>query len=157
MGFEKVDSMPLNSTDFRLDSEYCTLLLFNLMNTSMMIAQLLGPIYLAIGVGMLVNCDHYKKMYDEVMKSKGMMYLGGVGALLVGLLILRVHGMWMSDWSVVITIIGWLATLKGLGLLIIPQQFLGWNKWVLSSQGMMVAKVLVWVLGLGLTYAGYVM
>lgn len=122
-----------------------------------MVAQILGPVYLSVGVGMLVSCDHYKKMYEEVMKSKTMMYFGGLVAMVVGVAILRVHSMWMSDWTVVVTLIGWLATLKGLFLLVIPEKFLSWNKWVLSSNGMMFAKVVALLLGLGLTYAGYMM
>ena len=125
------------------------------MNYAMLVAEILGPVYLAVGVGMLVSCDHYKKMFDEVMKSKTMMYFGGVLALVVGILILRVHSMWMQGWTVLVTLVGWLAVLKGLCLLVIPEQFMSWNKWVTQPNGMMFAKVVALVLGLVFTYFGY--
>jgi len=127
------------------------------MAYALLVAQLMGPLYLAVGIGMFVSSDHYKKMYDEVMKNRSMLYFSGLIATVAGLLILRVHSEWTSDWTVVITLIGWLALLKGVFLLIIPQQFVGWNKWVLSENGMMISKLIVLILGAGLTYFGYFM
>lgn len=127
------------------------------MSYALLVAQLMGPLYLAIGIGMFVSSDHYKKMYDEVLKNPSMLYFGGLVAFVAGLLVLRVHAEWTSNWTVVITLIGWLALLKGVFLLIIPQQFVRWKKWVLSENGMLTSKLIVLILGVGLTYFGYFM
>lgn len=127
------------------------------MSNALLVAQLLGPIYLTIAIGMFVSQDYYKKMYEEMLKSRMMMYVGGIMAFLIGLLILRVHNVWTADWTVVVTIIGWLALLKGVCLLVIPQKFLGWNAWVKNAKGLLVAEILAFLLGIGLTYVGYFM
>ncbi|MGE3279056.1 MAG: hypothetical protein AB7J40_04700 [Candidatus Altimarinota bacterium] len=127
------------------------------MSDALLVVQLLGPLYLAIAVGMFVSPDHYKKMYDEIMKNRPMLYFSGLLAFFVGFLILRSVGMWASGWMAIVSLIGWAAVLKGACLLIIPEQFLDWNKWVTKANGMMWVKLIVLFFALLVMYLGYVM
>jgi len=95
------------------------------MYNALLIASFIGPLYLAVGVGLLTSPGHYEKMYKDFMKSEALIYLGGIMALLFGLIILHLHNEWHKDWRVLITLIGWLGTLKGIGLLAVPDWFLG--------------------------------
>ncbi len=63
--------------------------------------------------------------------------------------------MWVADWSVLVTLIGWAATIKGLGLLLVPEQFMDFSKSLMKGGFMSVAKVAALLLGLALTYVGY--
>lgn len=127
------------------------------MSDALLVVQLLGPLYLAIAVGMFVSPDHYKKMYDEIMKSRTMWYFSGLIAFFVGFLILRTVGMWASGWMAFVSFIGWAALLKGACLLVIPDQFIEWNSWVKKANGMMWVKLIVLVFALIVMYLGYVM
>lgn len=100
------------------------------MDTSMFIAQLLAVVYLAVGLGLLLSGDYYKKAMAEMVKSHATMYLGGVMALLAGFLIVSFHNVW-EGWPILVTLIGWLALVKGLVLLIFPEWMMDWSsKWV---------------------------
>jgi len=92
------------------------------MDTSIFLAKLIGPILAVIGLGLLINRATYQAVAEEVVKSRVQLYLSGVLALTAGLAIVLSHNEWDLSWQVIITIIGWLAILRGLLRLLIPQQ-----------------------------------
>jgi uncharacterized protein YjeT (DUF2065 family) len=89
--------------------------------TDAQIFQVLGIVYLAVGIGMLINPDFYKKLMSEFSENPPSMYLSGLAALVIGYLLVRFHNIWPSDWPVIITIFGWVALIKGLFLLLLPK------------------------------------
>jgi uncharacterized protein YjeT (DUF2065 family) len=89
--------------------------------TDTQIFQLLGIIYLAVGIGMLTTPDFYKKLIKDFTENPLAIYLGGLAALAIGFLLVSFHNIWVRDWSVIITIIGWAALIKGLFLIILPK------------------------------------
>lgn len=125
------------------------------MNTSLLIAQVLGPIYLAVAIGVLTNKKHYEKVFKEYLKHEVCLYMGGILALIVGLLIVQAHNVWVKDWTLLVTLIGWIATIKGVWLLAFPEmakkQSELWIKGKLTVTGGSVALLL----GLVFTYFGY--
>ncbi len=86
------------------------------------LAKLIGPILVVIGVGVLLNRAGYQAVAEEVVKSRVQLWLSGVLALTAGLAIVLAHNEWDLSWQIVITIIGWLAILRGLLRLLFPQQ-----------------------------------
>ncbi len=90
------------------------------MDASQFIAQMLGPTYLALGVGGFVNRKHFMGLIDGFKASYAVILISGILALLVGLLMLRFHNLWVADWRVIITVFAWIALLKGLMLLVLP-------------------------------------
>ncbi len=127
------------------------------METSIFIAKLLGLAYTVIGLGMLLNGKYYKKQFDAMMKEAGVWYLGGVMALLVGYLIVSAHNVWEGSWVVLITIIGWMALLKGLLLLLFPAWFMDWSAGLFKkSKTMSTWGIFALVLGLVFVYFGFI-
>ncbi len=47
-------------------------------------------------------------------------------AIIIGLLNILFHNVWESDWRLIITLIGWLHLLTGLGLFIFPKKTVFW-------------------------------
>jgi hypothetical protein len=92
------------------------------MDTSIFLAKLIGPILAVIGLGLLINRAGYQAVAEEVVKSRVQLWLSGVLALTAGVAIVLSHNEWDLSWEVIITIIGWLAILRGLLRLLIPQQ-----------------------------------
>jgi hypothetical protein len=84
------------------------------------IFQLLGILYLAVGIGILINSAFYKKLMAVFSENPPALYLSGLAALVMGYLLVRFHNTWPSDWPVIITIIGWAALIKGLFLILLP-------------------------------------
>ena len=90
------------------------------MNTANFVAALIGPIYIVVGIGIFLNPNHYSKIIKEFFRSPTLIYLGGAMAFATGLSILYFHNTWSREWPVIITILGWLACLKGVHFLIFP-------------------------------------
>ena len=90
------------------------------MSNSQFIAQLSGPLYLAIGVGGYVNRVKYLDLIKSFKASFGMQLFSGVAALLVGIMMVQFHNIWVADWRGLITIFGWIALIKGVSLFVLP-------------------------------------
>ncbi len=104
------------------------------MTTSIFIAKLFAITYLAIGLGILFNPKYYYKVMKEMVKDKGTMYLGGIMALIAGFLIVNYHNVWESSWTILITIFGCLALLKGVFLLVFPEWFMDFSYSILKKE-----------------------
>ena len=84
------------------------------MQTSVYLAQLMGPIIAIMGVYILVFPARIQIVGREFLSSAALMFLAGVLALLVGLAIVLSHNVWVMGWPVVITVFGWVAIPAGL-------------------------------------------
>jgi hypothetical protein len=94
------------------------------MNTSRYIARLMGPVLLIIGIGMIaglfVEGESYSSLMKEFIGSRALIFITGVLALIAGLAIVNAHNLWVPDWRVVVTVLGWLFILRGIMNLVFP-------------------------------------
>ena len=127
------------------------------MQTSYFLAKMIGPLFLVMGIGMLLNGDGYRAMAEEFLKSRALIYIAGLLALLPGLAIVNLHNVWSADWRVIITIFGWLGLVGGVFRLLLPQQVTRIGTAMLASQGYLTgAAVAVIALGAILSFYGYI-
>jgi uncharacterized membrane protein len=91
------------------------------MAISTYLAKLIGPIFLTIGIGMLVNGAFYRDLITEAVASHVLIYLSGVLSLLAGLAIVMAHNRWSASWPVIITVLGWLMVIGGVIRIVVPQ------------------------------------
>jgi hypothetical protein len=127
------------------------------MQTSIFLAQLIGPVLLVIGIGMLANRAGYRAMAEEFLKSRALIYLAGLLALVPGLAIVLVHNVWVLGWPVIITILGWLSVVGGVFRLLSPQPVTELGSAMLAREGVMIgAGVAFLVLGAVLSLFGYI-
>lgn len=126
------------------------------MDASHLIAQILGLVYVVVGVGVLLNPARYKKLVTEFTSNVGLGYIGGVLALVAGYLIVTFGpGVWEVSYEGLITLIGWLALIKGVVYLVRPDLM---KKWTANfSKNVQSMTVVCLVLGLALSYYGYLM
>lgn len=126
------------------------------MATANFVAALLGPIYIVVGLGILLNPDHYQRMAQDFLRSPALTYIGGAMAMAAGLSILYFHNVWRADWTVVITILGWLAALKGAHLLIAPGRALTlWSPLIARTDWLRSLSFGTIAFGIFLTVAAY--
>lgn len=90
------------------------------MENSAVFAKIIGPYMIIVAAGVLFNLKTYQKFMQDFLKNSALIYLGGVIALIIGLLIVLFHNVWAANWPVIITIFGWLGIVKGVWLLILP-------------------------------------
>jgi hypothetical protein len=91
------------------------------MANSLFLAKLIGPLFLAVGIGIFVNGQVYRMLADEFLRSRALIYLSGLITMTAGLAIVLTHNVWRPDWPVLITILGWLAVIGGAVRIIAPQ------------------------------------
>ncbi|MFC1615910.1 hypothetical protein ACFL21_02110 [Patescibacteria group bacterium] len=91
------------------------------MELSIFIAKIIAVTYIAISFGQLFSGISYEKMYQDIMKSSGLMVMIGLFGIIIGFLLIEYHNIWVKDWPVIITIIGWAAVIKGCLFLAFPK------------------------------------
>lgn len=82
------------------------------MDTSIFLAKVSGLYLGIIAVAMLIHGQKFRNLIPE-MSSPIFTFIGGAIALLLGILIVVSHNVWVAKWPVLITILGWLALIKG--------------------------------------------
>jgi len=123
---------------------------------SFIIAQILGPAYVVIGMGLLLNTANFQRILEDVSVSPAFAYLAGLLALIFGLVILVFHHAWNTDWTLIVTLFGWLALIKGSLLVTYPGVVLRFSQRVLARSVTFRAwAIVLLVLGLFLSVKGY--
>jgi hypothetical protein len=126
------------------------------MQTSIFLAQLIGPLFLVMGVGMLINRDGYREMAEEFLDSRPLIYLAGLFAFVPGLAIVLTHNVWVFDWRLLITIFGWLGVIGGIFRIVFPQQVTEVGTAMLEHPSWLTsASIGVLALGAILSFYGY--
>ncbi len=127
------------------------------MYTSLFLAKLIGPIFVIVGIGLLLNGDRYRAVVDEVMSSYTLLYIFGAIALTGGLAIVLTHNVWVWDWPVIITIVGWLMIVRGSLRIIIPQQVEDLARKMVAGwpEVLLISGVLVITIGAFLCWKGF--
>lgn len=126
------------------------------MEISITIAKILGPIFVIIGTGVLINLKTYQKMIDSFIKTPGLLYLGGFMSLLWGLIVIEFHNIWVANWTVLITIFGWLAVLKGVVIIMFPNSMIKLSESFLKSRSSLIMRLIaIIVLGIFIIFAAH--
>ncbi len=122
------------------------------MELSIFIAKILGLAYLAVGFNMWNGQMNIKKMIEDFENSSALVYLGGIMTLIIGMFLIEYHNIWVKDWTVVITIVGWMATLKGILLLANPQFMLRFKNYYRNTKSW---GIFIMIIGLFFAYYGF--
>ncbi len=126
------------------------------METSVILAKIMGPLLLIVGLGLFINLEHYRRMLSDFGASSLSIYMAGTTALLLGLLIVVFHNVWVVGWPVIITLLGWSAVIKGTVRLVAPRivadraGIYGRNTNVI-----MASALITFGLGVALAYFGF--
>ena len=125
-------------------------------SAALIVAQVLGPLYVIAALGLFTRPERFASLVTELNAKPGLTVGWGLSVLALGLLILAVHNVWRADWTVVVTLIGWAAAIKGAILTLAPEMVMGLGRKLSSPP----SKLRVWAaaplaLGVFLTAMGY--
>ena len=127
------------------------------MQISIFLAQLVGPVFVAGAIGMLVNATVFRGLIDEFLRSHALIFLSGLITMTAGLAIVLNHNVWTADWRVLITILGWLGAIGGALRIAAPHWVVRVSRGVVAQrQGLMIGAGAWLVGGLLLCFFGYV-
>ena len=121
---------------------------------TIVLAKLVGPIMVFAGLGIAINKKLIKELLEDFIKSTGLMFLAGMFAAVIGMLMVTSHTLWNSVPAVILTVLGWMSVLKGALLMISPQHMIQLTKKMKKMTDAYVVIGIIYV-GLGL-YLGYV-
>ena len=126
------------------------------MPTSIFIAKLIGPILLVASIAMLINRKQIYALGQELLRSHVLLLLLGLIDLSIGLAIVLTHNVWVADWRIIITLLGWLLIVRGAIRCLIPEQIKPLAAKLLKNANAVTASLAVTAaLGLVLSYFGY--
>jgi len=126
------------------------------MENSIFLAKFIGLVLLFIGVAILVNREWYRQLITNFFDDRGLLYLSGMLALVTGVAIVLVHNVWTPDWRILITLLGWIAIMRGVMRLTFPALSMrSAKKFSTTTTPTTFGGVGVLVLGVILTAMGY--
>jgi len=90
------------------------------MDISVIIAQIVGIFFAVAGIAMIVNSKGVAEAVEQSVENKGILFAWGILALLIGAVIVTLNDAWATGMQALITVIGWLALIKGAFILFFP-------------------------------------
>lgn len=126
------------------------------MPASIFIARLLGPIFVVVGVAILLKPRAFQALLREFTASPVLIYLAGFLGLLGGLALVLTHNFWVLDWRLIITLIGWITMVRALVTIFHPRQIALIGSNLVKNTGVFLGAALIDIaLGIVLSYFGY--
>ncbi len=83
-------------------------------NISIQISGLLGPVLIVMSTTEWINFNIWRSVDPTVV------YLNGLILLIGGLIISRYHNFWTADWTLLVTLSGWLILILGAYRMVFP-------------------------------------
>ena len=123
------------------------------MDLSVVVARILALVYISAGISALRGRPTFSGMVEDFEKSPALTYVTGFMTLVLGTLLVSYHNVWVKDWTVLITIVGWMSLFKGVMLIAFPGYLSLFKTWYRNGRiwgGFMIA------LGLLFGYFGFV-
>jgi uncharacterized membrane protein HdeD (DUF308 family) len=126
------------------------------MQTSIFLARLIGPVMALVGISVIVNDLAFRKMTQEFLRSPALVFLSGMILMPAGLAIVLNHNVWVLDWPMIVTLLGWLAVVSGAFRVFSPDRATKIGKKYLNHKEYITGAAAFWlIVGAVLCYFGY--
>jgi hypothetical protein len=126
------------------------------MSTSIFLARLIGPVMALVGVSLLANEAAFRKMALEFLRTPALIFFSGMILMPAGLAVVLSHNVWVMDWPVIITLLGWAAVISGAIRVFAPERATKAGKNFLTRKIFTTAAAAIWVVvGAVLCYFGF--
>jgi hypothetical protein len=125
------------------------------MDTTIVLARICGIMCLLIGLSVM-NKNLMTTMINELENSKALFWFVGFVAALIGAVTLAFYSTWSLHWPVLITILGWLALLKGIAIMLFPASLSPVYRKFKASGIIMFSGIIALLVGAVLLYKGFI-
>lgn len=123
------------------------------MNLSNYLAEVWGITIVVVSLALLIKPKRLEKLFAE-MEDEATMFLWGKVSLVIGIAMVLIHNLWVKDWRIIVTILGWLSLLKGLDVLFLPGHMR--KRWAkMENRQWRLIFVFLLFIGLVITYLGF--
>lgn len=124
------------------------------MALSNYLADIWGISIVIFSFALLIKDTHVKKIFAAIEREEGM-FMWGLMSVVVGIAIVLAHNLWVKDWQVLVTILGWLSLVKGALFMFFPEFIRRVAKNMENSKYLPIGLVVAVFIGLVLTYFGF--
>jgi len=101
------------------------------MDTSIVVARIIGPLLLVNGVAMLLNGKSYKAIVEEFLNSRALVYLAGFMTMFIGLEVVNAA---RPNWPLSLRVIGWLFVIGGALRMLFTSRTIAMGKAMLAKK-----------------------
>jgi hypothetical protein len=119
------------------------------MDISIFFARLWGSFYIIFGVLFIITRQLGKTI--EMTDNKAFVIATGYTSMIMGLVTVILHNIWVADWRLAITIIGWSTLIKGITKIGFPElihkqaQRFKKNQWLSATIIILMGGCLLWM------------
>ena len=125
------------------------------MATSIFLARLIGPVMALVGVSVLANEAAFRKLAQDFLRSPALIFLSGMILMPAGLAVVLSHNVWVANWPVIITLLGWIAVISGAVRVFAPDRATKLKMNFLTYNFTMAAAAFWLIIGAALCYFGF--
>lgn len=104
------------------------------MDLSVFVAKVLALTYISAGIAAMTGKVAFGKLVEDFERSPGLTFVSGFFTLVLGMILVHFHNIWAADWTVLITIVGWLSLFKGIRLMAFPQSMSFFRNWYKNTK-----------------------
>ncbi|MFA6119171.1 MAG: hypothetical protein WCT85_01300 [Parachlamydiales bacterium] len=123
---------------------------------SIYLAQLIGLVFFIIGIAFIFKPADFQILAREAVKSYPIIIVVSSLRLIVGLAIILAHNLWVADWRVLITILGWMSLIMAIAGLYFLKDFSKIISKILSHKNAYVwIGTILSIIGAYLAYNGF--
>lgn len=121
-----------------------------------MLARALGPFLVIVDATAVARASDMQALLSQFEANSLWTWVAGAFVLLFGLFIVAAHQIWRGAAAIIVSLLGWLITLRGLLLFAFPQALVSLAHNMIGPQGWWISACLVFaMIGLYLSYVGW--
>lgn len=125
------------------------------MELSLFLAKVIGLVLILVSIGLLINKKNTNLLFNLYSHPEAVL-LTGVLETFLGIMFILNHNIWTLDFRGVLTFIGWMLLIRGLGRILFPSKVTNMLKKFKKTQSLLsILLVFVLLIGLYLAYSGF--
>lgn len=118
-------------------------------------AVVIGFYLVLVSLAVLVHPQRSRKDIAEFLSDHPLLCLSGGLSILFGLIVVASHNIWIWQWPVVITLIGWILLIQGICRILCPDHFVRWVKGIVNEKRLTSWAWMWLVVGIYLVWAAF--
>lgn len=126
------------------------------METSIFLARVIGLVGIISTTAVVLRYKESLAFDKEAVKSPLLLYISGFIFLILGALIVVSHSIWVFDWRITITVLGWLVLLKGISRIFFPNAVRRMIEKKKNNRKFILGEVVALLISLYLLYYGFI-
>jgi len=122
-------------------------------NVSIFLAKFWGWYLIIFFLILSLNPKRIRQIFEDLKDQKFVIITSFI-AILIGLLNILIHNIWEDSWTLIVTLIGWIAFMLGLALFIFPVRTINWINYI-NVKFFQLLYMLLFLLGVFLLNMAY--